>query len=50
MINPDQRGIDIRMKMLDQISEGFIDQNDKKKGRKIVEEGPGPPHDVSVRR
>jgi hypothetical protein len=49
IINPDQKWIDIWMEMLDQISEGFVDQNDKKKGRKIIEEGPCPPHDFSVR-
>jgi hypothetical protein len=48
-IDPDQTWVDIGMEMLDQIPEGFVDQNDEKDRRKIMEKAPCPPHDFSVR-
>jgi len=41
-INPNQPGIDIRVEILNEISEGFVDQNNKKDGRKIIKEASDP--------
>jgi len=47
-INLDQPGVDIRLKILDQIAEGLIDEYDKKDGRKMIEKCAHSPHPFST--
>jgi len=42
-IDANQHGVNIGLKILNQISKRLVDQNDKKDGRKIIEEWTYPP-------
>ena len=39
-VDPDQAGVNILPQVLDQVSQGFVNENDKEDGRKVVEERP----------
>jgi hypothetical protein len=48
-VNLDQPGVNIRVEILDQITEGFVDKNNEEDGRKLVQKCCHPPHPLQIR-
>jgi len=47
-IDPGQQRVNVREKMLDQVAEGLIDEDDEKDGRERMDEGPDLPRPFGV--
>jgi hypothetical protein len=47
-IDPSQPGVNIGEEMLDQVAEGFIDEDDEKDGRERIDERPYFPRPVGI--